>query len=382
MSKDLINFIRDLYATKESIPLHEPYFDEAEKESVIKAIDSTFVSSVGPMVNQFEQKITEYTGSRYAISVVNGTAALHTALLLSGVTQDDEVITQSLTFVATCNAIHYCNAKPILLDVDLKTLGLSAEALRVFLDSHCELRDDGLCWNKLSNRIIRACLPVHTFGLSLEISLIKEICDQFNIVLIEDAAESLGTRFKGEHTGTIGKYGILSFNGNKIITTGAGGMILTDDEEKAIEAKHITTTAKLEHQWFFGHNQIALNYRLPNLNAALGITQMDKLPEFIRKKRIIASAYQEWGSENNFQFMKELPTTKSNYWLNTIITENIDQRDQILEETNAESVMTRPAWTPMHKLNFNHGFQTDSLKNTEWLFERIVNVPSSVIMID
>ena len=382
MSKDLINFIRDLYATKESIPLHEPYFDEADKESVIKSIDSTFVSSIGPMVSQFEQKITEYTGSRYAIAVVNGTAALHTALLLSGVTQDDEVITQSLTFAATYNAIHYCNAKPILLDVDLKTLGLSAEALRGFLNDNCELRDDGLCWNKLTNRIVRACLPMHTFGLSLEIILIKDICDQFNIVLIEDAAESLGTRFKGEHTGTIGKYGVLSFNGNKIITTGGGGMILTDDEEKAIEAKHITTTAKLEHEWFFGHDRVAFNYRLPNLNAALGIAQMDKLPEFIRSKRKIAAAYQEWGRENNFQFMKELSTTKSNYWLNTIVTENIDKRDQLLQETNAESVMTRPAWTPMHKLNFNHEFQADSLKNTEWLFERIVNVPSSAIMID
>ena len=382
MSKDLINFIRDLYATKESIPLHEPYFDEADKDSVIKSIDSTFVSSVGPMVSQFEQKITEYTGSRYAIAVVNGTAALHTALLLSGVTQDDEVITQSLTFAATCNAIHYCNAKPILLDVDLKTLGLSGEALRGFLNDNCEIRDDGLCWNKLTNRIVRACIPMHTFGLSLEIILIKEICDQFNIVLIEDAAESLGTIFQEEHTGTIGKYGVLSFNGNKIITTGGGGMILTDDKEKAIEAKHITTTAKIEHEWFFEHDRVAFNYRLPNLNAALGIAQMDKLPEFIRSKRKIASAYQEWGRENNFKFMKELSATKSNYWLNTIITENIDERDQLLQETNSESVMTRPAWTPMHKLNSNLGFQAYSLKNTEWLFERIVNVPSSAIMLD
>ena len=378
MFKDLINFIRELYGTNEPISLHEPYFDEDEKIAVLNAIESTFVSSVGALVNEFEQKIMAYTGSKYAIATVNGTAALHTSLLLSGVQKNDEVITQALTFIATCNAIHYCNAVPIFLDVDLKTLGLSAESLAAFIDEHCELRDDGCCWNKTTNRIVRACVPMHTFGLSVEIDAIKKICNELNIVLIEDAAESLGTKTHGKYTGTVGDFGILSFNGNKIITTGGGGMIMTDDEEKAILAKHITTTAKLDHKWFFEHDLIAFNYRMPNLNAALGIAQLDKLPQFIRSKRKIALAYQEWGTENDVQFVKELPSTKSNYWLNTIITTNIDQRNLILHETNAASVMTRPVWTPMHKLNFNFEYQRDKLKNTEWLFERIVNLPSGI----
>ena len=378
MGKKLIQFIRNLFQSEDLIPLHEPFFDEEEKEFLIKAMDSTFVSSTGPLVNQFEKEIAKFTGSKYAIATSNGSSALHTALILEGVSKGEEVLTQSLTFVATVNAIHYCGALPVFLDVDKKNLGLSASSLEEFLEEYGEIRDDGFCWNISTGKKISACLPMHTYGLSLEIQKIKVICNKFNIPLIEDAAESLGTKIDNSHSGTFGDIGVLSFNGNKIMTTGGGGMILTNDENKASRARHLTTTARIEDGRNFDHDEVGFNYRLPNLNASLGLAQIKKMPLFIKEKREIASCYQQWGKENGFEFLEESENTESNYWLNTLVSKDLNERDHLLKETNEAQVMTRPAWKPMHLLSFNSQFQTDSLINTQWLFERIVNVPSSV----
>jgi perosamine synthetase len=381
MFEDFVNFVRDLYSTQEPIPLHAPQFHGNEKKYLLETVESTFVSSMGEFVDYFERSVQNYTGIKYAIATVNGTAALHLALKLSGAARDTEVITQSLTFVATCNAIRYCEANPVFVDVEKSTLGLSPQSLEEFLEEYCELRDDGFCWNKSTNRRIVACLPMHTFGLPVQLDEIKHICDRFNIELVEDAAESLGSFYKEHHTGNIGKLSAMSFNGNKIITSGGGGMILTNDEELAHTAKHLTTTAKIPHIWSFEHDQIGYNYRLPNLNAALGFAQMESLPAYVESKRLLARKYQDWGSENGLIFLKEPADTRSNYWLNVAITENEKSRDLMLKITNNSKVMTRPTWTPMHKLAINHDCQKGDMKNTEWLFRRIVNVPSSPILV-
>ena len=380
MFEDFVRFVQDLYATNEFIPLHAPVFAGNEKKYLLETIDSTFVSSVGDFVNEFECKMTKYTGIKHAIATVNGTAALHVALKLAGVEQGTEVITQSLTFVATCNAIRYCGGKPVFVDVDRSTLGLSPQSLDNFLEEHCELRDDGYCWNKISNKRIAVCMPMHTFGFPVQLDEIKQICDRNNIILVEDSAESLGSHYKKRHTGSVGTLSAVSFNGNKIITTGGGGMVLTNDEQLSIRIKHLTTTAKVSHQWSFEHDEIAFNYRLPNLNAALGVAQMESLSESIKSKRWIAEQYQNWGREHGLQFVVEPDCTCSNYWLNTAITQDVQQRDVMLEVTNNSNIMTRPAWTPMHKLAINQDCLTGELPNTEWLFERLVNVPSSVIL--
>ena len=380
MLDDFVNFVRDLYGTRDFIPLHAPKFCGNEKKYLLETIDSTFVSSVGKFVDEFESRVSEYVGSKYAIATVNGSAALHISLKLSGVEENTEVITQSLTFVATCNAIRYCGARPILLDVNKKTLGLCPKSLEDFLEEHCELRNDGFCWNKSSNRRIVACVPMHTFGFPVQLDEIKLICDRYNIILVEDAAESLGSLYKGCHTGNIGKLSILSFNGNKILTTGGGGMILTNDSELAIHAKHITTTARLSNSLTFEHDEIGYNYRLPNLNAALGVAQMEMLESYLDNKRSTARKYQDWGNHHGMHFVKEPKDTRSNYWLNVAVTEDQKQRDYMIEFTNKNNIMTRPVWTPMHKLAINNDSQKKSMKNTEWLFDRLVNVPSSVVM--
>jgi len=380
MFEDFILFIRELYQTEEYIPLHAPRFEGNEKRYLLETIDSTFVSSVGAFVDEFEAKVIEYTGIKHAIATVNGTAALHVALKLAGVERDTEVITQSLTFVATCNAIRYCGATPAFVDVDRSSLGMSPKSLSTFLDGQCEIRDDGYCWNMLSNRRITACLPMHTFGFPVHLDEIKLICDRYHIQLVEDAAESLGSFYKKQHTGNIGKISALSFNGNKIITSGGGGMVLTNDDELALQAKHITTTAKIPHKWGFDHDSIGFNYRLPNLNAALGVAQMESLSAYTASKRSIAKQYQVWGERHGVQFVKEPINTESNYWLNAVITEDKQQQIAMLEETNDKNVMTRPAWTPMHLLVMNQDCQKGSLENTEWLFDRLVNVPSSVVL--
>jgi perosamine synthetase len=378
LSGRFIKFVQELYGTTEPIPLHAPQFRGNEKKYLLETIDSTFVSSVGEFVVQFEQKIADYTGAEHAIATVNGTAALHMVLKLSGVEEGSEVITQSLTFVATCNAIRYCGAKPLFVDVNKATLGLSAESLDEYLQKNAEIRDDGRCWNRNTNRKISACLPVHTFGFPVDLERIKIVCEQYNIPLIEDAAESLGSNYQNKHTGTIGKLSVLSFNGNKIITTGGGGMILTNDEQLAKQAKHITTTAKVPHNWEFNHDEIGYNYRLPNLNAALGVAQMEVLPMYLKNKREIALQYQRWGKKYGVKFVEEQQNTKANYWLNTAIMQDREQRDLFLEETNSRNVMTRPAWTPMHKLDINKDCQYGDMNNTEWLADRVINVPSSV----
>ena len=380
MFKNFVGFVKEVYETKDFIPLHEPRFLGNEKKYVSDAIDSTFVSSVGAYVDKFEHDIAEATGAKYAIATVNGTSALHIALKLAGVTSDDEVITQSLTFVATCNAIRYCCAFPVFVDVDIKTLGMSAESLQVFLNKYCEIRDDGRCWNKKTNNLVRACLPMHSFGFPVHLDEIKKICDSYNIVLIEDAAESLGSFYKQQHTGTIGRVAALSFNGNKILTAGGGGVVLTNDSELATHGKHITTTAKIPHRWNFVHDEIGYNYRMPNLNAALIVAQLELLPKFIENKRQLAMRYQAWGLSNDLQFICEPENTISNYWLNTVVTKNKDEQLAMLEYTNNNGVMTRPLWTPMHKLPMNSSCLSVALHNTEWLADRLVNVPSSVTL--
>lgn len=378
MYKEFVNFVQELYNTKELISLHTPQFKGNEKKYLLETIDSTFVSSVGKFVDQFEQKISEYTGVKYAIATVNGVAALHIALKLAGVKNNSEVITQSLTFVATCNAVRYCGARPIFIDVDKNTLGLSPTKLEDFLNRNAEIRDDGFCWNKTSEKIISACLPMHTFGFPVELNKLKKICDQYNIPIVEDAAESLGSFYNKQHTGSIGELSAISFNGNKIITTGGGGVILTNNNNLAKQAKHITTTAKISHQYEFDHDEIGYNYRLPNLNAALGVAQIEQLPEYLKNKREIATNYQQWGERHDLQFVTESDNTKANYWLNAVIMKDKQQRNKMLEITNKNDVMTRPAWIPMHKLKINQDCQKDNMSNTEWLSSRIVNVPSSI----
>ena len=380
MFSNFIDFVRDMYGTKGFIALHEPKFFGNEKKYLIETINSTFVSSVGDYISDFENAVAKYTKSEYAIATVNGTSALHVALVLAGVKNGDEVITQSLTFVATCNAIRYCNAEPVFVDVSKKTLGLSEQSMQVFLEENCEIRDDGFCWNKQTNKIIRACLPMHTFGFPVELDEINHLCDQYNINLVEDAAESLGSLYNKKHIGTLGKISAISFNGNKIITTGGGGILLTNDKVLADKAKHITTTAKVKYKWAYEHDEIGFNYRLPNLNAALGLAQMELLPKILEAKRTIAQRYQDWGKKNGIEFIKELEFTRVNYWLNTIVTKNLSERNIMLQETNNNGVTTRPIWTPMHKLSMNLNCQKADLANTEWLNDRLINVPSSAII--
>jgi len=379
MYNEFVKFVQELYGTTEFIPLHAPQFRGNEKKYLLESIDSTFVSSVGEFVNKFEHNVAEYTGAKHAITTVNGTAALHIALKLAGVEHNSEVITQSLTFVATCNAIRYCRATPLFVDVDKKTLGLSAESLEEFLQLNTEVRDDNFCWNKTSNRKISSCLPMHTFGFPVELNKIKEVCDQNKIPIVEDAAESFGSFYHEKHTGTIGKIAAISFNGNKIITTGGGGMILTNDDQLAKRAKHITTTAKSEHQWEFNHDEVGYNYRLPNLNAALGVAQLEMLPVYLNNKKEIAHQYQAWGQKHELQFVTEQSNTVANYWLNAAVMQDKQHRDKMLEITNKKKVMTRPAWVPMHKLAINQDCQTAEMNNTEWLFDRLINVPSSAV---
>lgn len=378
--KNLIDFIKKTYGNRDYIPLHEPIFFGKEKDYLIQTINSTFVSSVGDFINEFENAVEDYTNSKYAIATVNGTAALHVALKLAGVQSKDEVITQSLTFVATCNAIRYCNAQPVFADIDKKTLSLCSNSVKIFLEENCEIRNDGLCWNKKTNKIVRACMPMHTFGFPADLDQLRKLCDKYNISLVEDAAESLGSMYKKKHTGTIGKISAISFNGNKIITTGGGGMILTNDANLAQKAKHMTTTAKVKHKWDYLHDNVGYNYRLPNINAALGVAQMELLPKILTAKRMLAEKYQEWGKKNGFQFIKEQENTKANYWLNTILTNNLTERNIVLEQTNNSGVRTRPAWFPMHKLNINSKFQKTDLSNTNWLNDRLINLPSSAII--
>jgi len=357
----------------------------------MECIDSNFVSSVGKFVGQMEQLCAEYTGAKYAVAAMNGTVALHIALQLAGVQRGDEVITQALTFIATANAISYTGAHPVFLDVNRDTLGLSPTAVEAWLSQNAELRPitpspslpvskspslKVACYNKHTNRRIAACVPMHTFVHPVKLDELKTVLDKYNIPLIEDAAESIGSYYKGKHTGTFGKMGILSFNGNKLITTGGGGMILTDDEELAKLAKHITTTAKIPHQWEFRHDMVGYNYRMTNIQAALGCAQMEQLDYFIGLKRQLAEQYKTFFANTGFEFITEPENCTSNYWLNAIITKDHQQRDEFLEFSNSNGVMTRPVWELMSRLPMFSHCQTDSLENSKWLADRIVNIPS------
>ena len=373
----LIEFIQDHYQTTEFIPLHAPVFNGQERNYVLETIDSTFVSSVGAFVDRFEQEVAAYTKSPKAIATVNGTAALHIALKLAGVENSDLVITQPLTFVATCNAIAYCRAEPVFVDVDKHTLGLSAHAMQAWLEEHAFIDDQLTCRHRDSQRIIRACLPMHTFGHPADLDGIMRVCSQWNIALVEDAAESLGSLYKGQHTGTFGLLGTLSFNGNKIITTGGGGMILTN-EALGQRAKHITTTAKQPHPYEFVHDELDYNYRLPNLNAALGCAQLEQLEAFVAEKRALAQAYAELLAHSSLQFVVEPEHCRSNYWLNAVICDNQQQRDELLKVTNEAGVMSRPIWQLMNQLTmYRHALKGD-IPNAEWLVQRVVNLPSSI----
>ncbi len=339
---------------------------------------SNFVSSVGEYVGKFEKLCAEYTGSKYAVATVNGTAALHIALLLSKVDPGDEVITQSVTFIATANAITYTGASPVFIDVDLDTMGLSSAKLHEYLHHNTFIGKDGFTYNKITKRKIAACIPMHTFGFPCKIDEIREICRQFNIIVIEDAAESLGSFYQKKHTGLFGKLATLSFNGNKIITTGGGGMIITDDEVLAKKAKHLTTQAKIPHQWEYAHDETGYNYRLTNLNAALGCAQIENLEHFVNEKRILASKYKAFFLERDISFFNEPENSRSNFWLNAVVLKDREERDKFLKYTNENSIMTRPIWRLMNKLPMFAQCECADLTNSNWLESRIVNIPSSV----
>jgi len=407
--KEIVSFIRDLYQKPTGfIPLHAPIFNGNEKKYLEECIDSTFVSSVGKFVDAFEIKMAEYTGAKKAVVCVNGTNALHLALMMAGVERETEVITQPLTFIATANAISYCGAHPIFLDVDMDTLGLSTTALKNWLAQNVDLvKIDDVSKpskpsqqpkplyspiNKNTKRAISACVPMHTFGHPARIDEIVTICNEYNIPVVEDAAESLGSFYKGQHTGTFGKIGVLSFNGNKILTTGGGGMLLFQDEELAKKAKHLTTQAKVSHAWEFVHDEIGYNYRMPNINAALGLSQLEQLPQFLESKRNIAQAYNNFfttlnrskppqpSQQTNIAHITEPSNASSNYWLNCLLLPNRHQRDEFLKYTNENGIMTRPVWELMNRLPMFNDAQCGDFSNAEWIAERLVNIPSSVIL--
>ena len=381
---NVLKFIRELYSTPtDFIPLHAPVFSGNEKAYLNECIDTTFVSSVGKFVDTFELEMAKFTGSARAVSCVNGTNALHLALKLVGVEPETEVLTQPLTFIATANAISYCGAKPVFIDVDMDTLGLSPVALMKWLEENTVVPAKGQSpINKTTGKRITACVPMHTFGHPFRIEEIVEICNTYNIPVVEDAAESLGSYYKGKHTGNFGKVGVLSFNGNKVLTTGGGGMLLFNDEQLAAKAKHLTTQAKVPHPWEFNHDAVGFNYRMPNINAALGLAQLEQLPKFLESKRNVAEAYKSFFSEFkslDINFVVEPINSKSNYWLNSVLLGSKGARDEFLKYSNENGVMTRPVWTLMNKLPMFSDAQCGDLKNAEYIEDRLVNLPSSVI---
>lgn len=376
MYKETVAFIKELY-NAEKVFLHEPLFIGNEKKYLAECIDSTFVSSVGKFVDRFEEMVAEYTGTKKAVVCVSGTNALHMAMLLVGIERDDEVITQPLTFIATANAISYIGAHPVFIDVDLDTMGLSPFKMKTWLQENAEIRN-GECFNKGSGRRIKACVPMHTFGHPVHLNELVEVCAEYHIELVEDAAESLGSFYKEQHTGTFGKVGAISFNGNKTITTGGGGILLFQDEELAKFAKHLTTQAKVPHRWEFVHDHIGYNYRMPNINAALGCAQMEHLQEFVDNKRDLANLYAKFFRNTDITFFTEPVDCKSNYWLNVVLMKDKATRDQFLEATNDAGVMTRPVWQLMNRLPMFDKCQCGDLSNAKWLEERVVNIPSSV----
>lgn len=375
--KKITDFIHDLYGAPE-VPLHAPCFIGNEKKYLAECVDTTFVSSVGQFVDRFEEKMAQYTGAARTVTCVNGTNAMHLALLLVGVARGDEVLTQALTFIATCNAIRYIDAHPVFLDVDQSTMGLSPDAMREWLSRNAEVKDSQ-CFNKNTQRRIKACVPMHTFGHPARIDEIAAVCEEYHIELVEDAAESLGSLYKEQHTGLFGRVGVISFNGNKTITTGGGGMLLLNNEELGAQAKHLTTQAKVPHRWEFIHDRVGYNYRMPNINAALGCAQLEHLEEFVLNKRETAEKYHAFFETiDDMDYFLEPENCRSNYWLNTILLKDRQAQQDFLQYTNDHGIMTRPAWQLMNRLEMFKGCETDGLKHTQWLEERIVNIPSGV----
>jgi aminotransferase in exopolysaccharide biosynthesis len=379
MYKDILNFIRKIYKEESKfIPLHEPRFLGNERKYVLDAINSTFVSSVGEYVDKFEKMMCDITGAKFAIATVNGTNSLYLSLVLAGVEKEDEVLTQPLTFVATANAISYANATPHFVDVDKETLGLSPSKLAIYLKEIAEVKN-GNCYNKLTGKRIAACVPMHTFGLPLYIDELVSVCSEYNIPVVEDAAESLGSRYKNKHTGTFGLLGVFSFNGNKIVTAGGGGCIVTNDKYIAKKAKHLSTQAKIPHKWDYNHDAIGYNYRMPNLNAALACAQLEQLEKYITNKRELSDFYFKFFEDNKMiGLIREIEQAKSNYWFNALILKDRNERDIFLKYTNDNGVMTRPIWTLMNRLNMFQKCPKSDLSNAEWLEDRVVNITSSV----
>ena len=378
MYSQVTDFVHQLFGTEETVPLHAPLFIGNEKKYLNECIDTTFVSSVGKFVDRFEEEIAAYTGAQKAVVCVSGTNALHMAMMLVGVEREDEVLTQALTFIATCNAISYIGAHPVFIDVDMETLGLSPNAVKAWLEKNAELKN-GICYNKRTGRRVKACVPMHTFGHPVKIDELVQICNEWHIELVEDAAESIGSLYKGKHTGTFGKVGAISFNGNKTITTGGGGMLLFQDEELGKFAKHLTTQAKVPHRWAFVHDHIGYNYRMPNINAALGCAQLENLERYVENKRETAQIYADFFKNvPDITFFTEPKNCRSNYWLNVVMLKDKAAQQEFLEYTNDHGVMTRPVWKLMNRLEMFKHCENDGLKNTEWLADRIVNIPSSV----
>ncbi|EAS19087.1 DegT/DnrJ/EryC1/StrS family aminotransferase [Flavobacteria bacterium BBFL7] len=376
---NVIEKIRELFhEPKEFIPLHVPHFSGNEKKYVSECIDSTFVSSVGQFVNDFEKSIAEFTGAKRCVVCVNGTNALHLAMIASGVKENEEVITQPLTFIATVNAISYAHAVPVFVDVDKDTMGMSPKSLKGFLEENTEIKD-GVCINKLSGRKISACLPMHTFGHAARIEEIKEICDDYHITLIEDAAEAMGSIYQGKHLGTFGLLGTFSFNGNKTITTGGGGAIITNDEALADKLKHLSTQAKIPHKWRYEHNEIGYNYRMPNINAALGLAQIENLDYILKQKRKLANSYEKFFASLDIDVFTEREDESSNYWLNAVILKDKEQQQLFLTELNEAGVMSRPIWELMTEMVMFKDCLKTNLDNATWLSQRVVNIPSSVV---
>lgn len=374
----IIGFIKEVFGNKEFTPLAVPVFPGNEKKYMEECIDTTFVSSVGKFVDRFEKDMAEYAGCKKAVVCVSGTNALHMSMMLVGVERDDEVLTQALTFIATCNAISYIGAHPVFIDVDKSTMGLSPDALKEWLVKNADVKN-GQCYNKNTGRRVKACVPMHTFGHPVRIEEIANLCKEYHIELVEDAAESIGSLYRGKHTGTFGKIGAISFNGNKTITTGGGGMMLFNDEELAAQAKHLTTQAKVPHRWEFRHDHIGYNYRMPNINAALGCAQLENLDKFIASKRQLALEYAEYFKNvEEIQFFTEPEDTFSNYWLQAVILKDKDAQQAFLQQTNDNGVMTRPIWELMNRLPMFRNCQNDGLRNTIWFADRVVNIPSSV----
>jgi aminotransferase in exopolysaccharide biosynthesis len=380
MYQKIVDYIKDLYG-QDFVPLSVPQFIGNEKKYLNECIDSTFVSSVGKFVDRFEDDMAAYTGAKRAVVCVSGTNALHMALMLAGVERDDEVLTQALTFIATCNAISYIGAHPVFIDVDKQTMGLSPDAVKAWLAAHAEVKD-GQCYNKHTGHRVKACVPMHTFGHPVRIEELAAICAEWHLELVEDAAESIGSKYKGKHTGLFGKVGVLSFNGNKTITTGGGGMLLFNDEELGALAKHLTTQAKVPHRWEFRHDHIGYNYRMPNINAALGCAQLEHLDEYVADKRATAAAYAEYFKQvDDILFFTEPENCFSNYWLNAVILKDHETQQAFLQYTNDHGVMTRPIWELMSRLSMFEHCQHDELENTIFFADRVVNIPSSVRLV-